>query len=85
MTLALAEWFNAKPRSHSEWPWFSGNVAIVCLQAWNLKSAGARLNQLPFEINSIEGRMSGAEFFAALKSQAPTAENILVAAGMKKT
>ena len=29
--------------------------------------------------------MSGAEFFAALKSQAPTAENILVAAGMKKT
>jgi tripartite-type tricarboxylate transporter receptor subunit TctC len=29
--------------------------------------------------------MSGAEFFAALKSQAPTVENILVAAGMKKT
>ena len=29
--------------------------------------------------------MSGAEFFAAFKSQAPTAANILVAAGMKKT
>jgi hypothetical protein len=29
--------------------------------------------------------MNGAEFFAALKSQAPTVGNILVAAGMKKT